>query len=152
MTAKDDSEILYGNVEQNDYYYVWNTEPNACEKCKSMDGKTFDGANEIPDKPHPNCKCWIKRVKNPLTDPIQQYRDKIQKQKNLELEFEKLKGDVAILEDETKLNIDMIENELDAIEKFEYTINPEYLKHIDFEKIKEVKLDLEKEKAHQLKL
>jgi hypothetical protein len=37
---------------------------------------------------------WIERKKNPSTDPIQYRRDKIQEQKNLELEFEKLKGDL----------------------------------------------------------
>ena len=152
MTNEENTKTLYGNVEQNDYYYLWHSELGACEKCQAMDGKTFDDANTIPDKPHPNCKCWLERKKHPSSDPIQQRRDKIQEQKDLELEFEKLKGDVAVLENETKLNIDMIETELDSIEKFEYTINPEFLRPLDVEKIKDVKLKLEKEKAHQLEV
>ena len=92
--TEENTKTLYGNIEQNDYYYEWHSEPGACEKCQSMDGKTFDDANTIPDKPHPNCKCWIERKKYPSSDPIEYHRDKIQEQKNLELEFEKLKGDL----------------------------------------------------------
>ena len=149
MTTEENTTTLYGNIEQNDYYYLWHSEPGACEKCQALDGKTFDDANTIPDKPHPNCKCWIERKKYPSSDPIQQRRDKIQEQKDLELEFEKLKGDLRCLEAECDRSIEIIDNELDTIEKFEYTINPEFLRPLDVEKIKEVKLELEKEKQKQ---
>ena len=152
MTNEEHTKTLYGNVNLNDYYFEWHSEPGACEKCQSMDGKTFDDANEIPDKPHPNCKCWIERKKYPSSDPIEQRRDKIQEQKDLELEFEKLKGDVAVLEDETELNIGMLETELETLEKFEYIINPEYLKPLDAEKIQEVKHHFEDEKINQQKV
>ena len=152
MTNEENTKTLYGNVNLNDYYFEWHSEPGACEKCQSMDGKTFDDANEIPDKPHPNCKCWIERKKYPSSDPIEQRRDKIQEQKDLELEFEKLKGDVAVLEDETELNIGMLETELETLEKFEYIINPEYLKPLDAEKIQEVKHHFEDEKINQQKV
>ena len=152
MTTEENTKTLYGNVNLNDYYFEWNAEPGACEKCQALDGKTFDDANKIPDKPHPNCKCWIERKKYPSSDPIQQRRDKIQEQKDLELEFEKLKGDVAVLEDETELNIDMLETELETLEKFEYIINPEYLKPLDAEKIQEVKHHFEDEKINQQKV
>ena len=143
--TEENTKILYGNIEQNDYYYKWHSEPGACEKCQSMDGKTFDDANTIPDKPHPNCKCWIERKKNPSTDPIQYHRDKIQEQKNLELEFEKLKGDLRCLEAECDKSIEIIDNELDTIEQVEYTINPEYLKPLDVE-IKNTKKNLSNSK------
>ena len=147
--SEENTKTLYGNVNLNDYYFEWHSEPGACEKCQALDGKTFDDANTIPDKPHPNCKCWIERKKNPSTDPIQYHRDKIQEQKNLELEFEKLNGDLRCLEAECDKSIEIIDNELDTIEKFEYTINPEYLKPLDVEKVKEVKLELEKAKETQ---
>ena len=59
MTTEENTTTLYGNIEQNDYYYLWHSEPGACEKCQALDGKTFDDANTIPDKPHPNCKCFL---------------------------------------------------------------------------------------------
>ncbi|MBR6098264.1 hypothetical protein IKP85_00795 [bacterium] len=149
--TEEKTKTLYGNVNLNDYYFEWHSEPGACEKCQALDGKTFDDANTIPDKPHPNCKCWIERKKNPSTDPIQQHRDKIQEQKDLELEFEKLKGDLRCLEAECDKSIEIIDNELDTIEKFEYTINPEYLKPLDVEKIQEVKQELENNKQEVIK-
>ena len=151
MTNEENAKTLYGNVEQNDYYYLWHSEPGACEKCLSMDGKTFDDANTIPDKPHPNCKCWIERKKNPSTDPIQYHREKIQERKNLELEFEKLNGDLRCIEAECNKSIEIINNELDTIEQIEYTINPEYLKPLDVEKIQEVKQELENNKQEVIK-
>ena len=150
--AEENTKTLYGNVELNDYYYLWHSEPGACEKCQALDGKTFDDANTIPDKPHPNCKCWIERKKYPSSDPIQYHRDIIQEQKDLELEFEKLKGDLRCLEAECDKSIEIIDNELDTIEKFEYTINPEYLKPLDVEKIQEVKSELTDAKINQQKV
>ena len=149
--TEENTKTLYGNIEQNDYYYEWHSEPGACEKCQSMDGKTFDDANTIPDKPHPNCKCWIERKKYPSSDPIEYHRDKIQEQKDLELEFEKLKGDLSCLEAECDKSIEIIDNELDTIEQVEYTINPEYLKPLDVEKIQEVKQELENNKQEVMK-
>ena len=151
MTNEENAKTLYGNVNLNNYYYLWHSEPGACEKCQSMDGKTFDDANTIPDKPHPNCKCWLERKKHPSSDPIQQRRDKIQEQKDLELEFEKLKGDLRCLEAECDKSIEIIDNELDTIEQIEYTINPEYLKPLDVEKIQEVKQELENNKQEVIK-
>ena len=151
MTNKENTKTLYGNVEQNDYYYLWHSEPGACEKCLSMDGKTFDDANTIPDKPHPNCKCWLERKKYISSDPIQYHRDKIQERKNLELEFEKLNGDLRCIEAECNKSIEIINNELDTIEQIEYTINPEYLKPLDVEKIQEVKQELENNKQEVMK-
>ena len=40
--TEENTKILYGNIEQNDYYYEWHSEPGACEKCQSMNGKTFE--------------------------------------------------------------------------------------------------------------
>ncbi len=151
MTTEENTKTLYGNVNLNDYYFEWHSEPGACEKCQALDGKTFDDANTIPDKPHPNCKCWIERKKYPSSDPIQQRRDKIQEQKDLELEFEKLKGDLRCLEAECDKSIEIIDNELDTIEQVEYTINPEYLKPLDVEKIQEVKQALENNKQEVIK-
>ncbi len=41
------------------FEYVWNTEPGACEVCQSLNGKRFTNPEDIPNKPHPNCRCWV---------------------------------------------------------------------------------------------
>ena len=45
-------------------YWIWKSEKgkNTCEKCKSLDGKIFYSEDEIPEKPHPNCKCEVVKV------------------------------------------------------------------------------------------
>jgi len=39
-------------------FWTVHPKPKACEKCKSMEGIKFD---EEPERPHPNCKCEIKK-------------------------------------------------------------------------------------------
>lgn len=50
-------ETLKGGISYN--RYVWRASANACEKCQSLDGAEYNSADEIPDFPHPNCKCYI---------------------------------------------------------------------------------------------
>lgn len=44
--------------------YVWLTsqDGDVCEECQSLDGTTYSNINEIPDKPHPNCRCYIELI------------------------------------------------------------------------------------------
>lgn len=51
---------LKGGISNN--VYVWHASDNACEKCQSLYGKEFDNIDDIPDRPHPNCKCYIETV------------------------------------------------------------------------------------------
>lgn len=46
--------------EKEDKNFFWTVTPkkNACEKCQALKGKTF---KKKPKRPHPNCKCEIKR-------------------------------------------------------------------------------------------
>ena len=92
---------LYGYVSKENLEYQWKSEPTACEVCKSMNGKIYQSANDIPDRPHPNCKCWIdvleKEPDEPITDPIKNYQEQLKDKKIDELELAKLLGDVKSL-------------------------------------------------------
>lgn len=55
-------EILKGGISFIEY--IWHTEAGACEKCQELDGQTFTNPNEIPDKIHPNCKCWVEVIEH----------------------------------------------------------------------------------------
>ena len=44
--------------------YVWQTEPNACEECKALDGTEYETKEDVPEKPHPNCKCKVVEIKD----------------------------------------------------------------------------------------
>ncbi|MDR0967689.1 MAG: glycoside hydrolase family protein [Rickettsiales bacterium] len=46
--------------EFNDEYhskYIWCAEDDACDECADLAGQIFT-EDEIPDLPHPNCRCW----------------------------------------------------------------------------------------------
>lgn len=48
------------------YKYVWHAEnsENTCAKCKELDGQIFDFYDEVPERPHPNCKCTVEVVED----------------------------------------------------------------------------------------
>lgn len=54
--------ILKGGISYNKY--VWHSEnsEHTCDACKSLDGKVFDSYDEVPERPHPNCRCTIEIV------------------------------------------------------------------------------------------
>ena len=53
-------EILKGYITND--RFVWNANEGACKKCTSMDNKMFVNKNDIPQKPHPNCKCRVEKI------------------------------------------------------------------------------------------
>lgn len=54
--------VLKGGISYN--HYVWHSEngEHTCDECKSLDGQVFDFYDEIPERPHPNCKCYVEIV------------------------------------------------------------------------------------------
>lgn len=56
--------VLKGGISytEGEIEYIWHTEDGACEKCQALNGLTFKNIDEIPDKPHPNCRCWVELV------------------------------------------------------------------------------------------
>ena len=74
---------LYGHVSKDNLQYEWKSEPGACKVCQAMDGTIYESANDIPDRPHPNCKCHIEIIEkentkssDPLNNLIQKKKDK----------------------------------------------------------------------------
>ena len=51
--------------------YIWHSEnsENTCDVCKSLDGKEFDFYDEVPERPHPNCKCTVEVVEENESKP-----------------------------------------------------------------------------------
>lgn len=64
LGEKDNIEniILKGGISYNKY--VWHSEnsENTCDICKSLEGQEFDFYDEVPQRPHPNCKCYVEIV------------------------------------------------------------------------------------------
>ncbi len=72
------ANLSWNRTFDNNKKYVWVTESgsNVCDVCKSLNGKIFSG-NEIPQKPHPNCRCAI--MEEPVYD---NYREKLKEIKS----------------------------------------------------------------------
>ena len=69
--------VLKGGISYNKY--VWHSENSekTCEKCKELNGQEFDYYDEVPERPHPNCRCTVEIVKGKIeTDGEKQPDDK----------------------------------------------------------------------------
>ncbi len=51
--------VLKGGISNT--RYIWHSENSetTCDECMSLDGQEFDFYDEIPERPHPNCKCYV---------------------------------------------------------------------------------------------
>ncbi len=56
--------VLKGGI--SNVKYVWHSEngENTCEECKALDGTEYDFDEEVPQRPHPNCKCTVEVVED----------------------------------------------------------------------------------------
>ncbi|MBI9079426.1 MAG: hypothetical protein JEY79_06765 [Pseudodesulfovibrio sp.] len=83
---------------KGDYYWIVHPKPKACEKCKAMEGKEF---TEEPERPHPNCKCEIKkhplrRQKRYINSSVKGYaRQTFVSGREVEISFEGISGRVT---------------------------------------------------------
>jgi len=48
--------------------YIWIAKGESCSACESLDSQEFKIIDEIPDKPHPNCDCFLQEVEAELCD------------------------------------------------------------------------------------
>ena len=110
----------YGKLTKEQIQYMWVSEAGACEKCQALDGKIYNTADEIPDKPHPNCKCWIDLIENQdaITDPIEEIRAEKREEESVKLELLKLDGDIKCLEDECDIGLERIEQDLQTLKGY----------------------------------
>ncbi len=122
----------YGKLKKEQIQYMWVSEAGACEKCQALDGKIYNTADEIPDKPHPNCKCWIDLIENQdaITDPIEQIRAEKREEESVKLELLKLEGDIKCLEDECKIGIMQIREDIELLDNCEKFIQDKEIKQI----------------------
>lgn len=59
---------LKNNNDESDIsdFFIWKTNSKACDTCLSLQGYYWS-AEDIPERPHPNCLCWIEYISN---DPM----------------------------------------------------------------------------------
>lgn len=62
FNSSENSELLKGYI--SNAKYVWHASGDSCEACQGLDGTEYDSVDDIPDKPHPNCNCYIEAVED----------------------------------------------------------------------------------------
>lgn len=57
-----ENKVLKGGVSYSKY--VWHSEngEHTCDVCADLDGQEFDYYDEVPERPHPNCRCYVEIV------------------------------------------------------------------------------------------
>lgn len=79
---------LEGGIENR--IYIWHSNGCACTRCQELDGSVYYSEKEIPDKPHPNCKCYIEVVQDDICDCLN----------DMLTEIDNLIGDANVLQSE----------------------------------------------------
>lgn len=62
----DEPVLLEGAV--SNAKYVWRSSNGSCDACMALDGTEYVLKEDIPEKPHPNCKCTIEELKDDDTE------------------------------------------------------------------------------------
>lgn len=88
MAKKLKGSVNYG-------VFVWHSSDEACEKCRALNNKRFNSIEEIPDKPHPNCRCWVDIIDDEEEKELYEYVQ----------DFDELISDAKSLSDEVDLGI-----------------------------------------------
>ncbi len=118
------SMVLKGKISytEGEIEYVWHSSDGACEKCQALNGLSFKNIDEIPDLPHPNCKCWVED-RNANND--------------------KNKGSTKLKDKEESCNCwDEIEEILNNIDKLDGDLKS------DIEEMQEIEADIKNEFSH----
>lgn len=76
-SAEQEEEYTLQHPDTGRYYWTVHPKDNACDKCQAMAGQVYETK---PDRPHPNCKCEIrkhenKRAKKIIMGRLDGYRD-----------------------------------------------------------------------------
>lgn len=116
--------LLKGRISYDEEsVYIWHSSKNACEKCLELNGKIFNSIDEIPDLPHPNCKCWVEDKKKEDNENCSCW-DKIEELLN---DADEMDGEINSIKEELEAYKQSIENEISAFKKeldeFEYEIS-----------------------------
>ena len=104
--------------------YKWVAEPNACDRCRSMNGMTYYSLDDIPEKPHPNCKCRLEANTQSASQTFyvnaSVYEDKTQETKE---EIYKMKTEIEKLDQKAQENLKEVEKQEKLIKEIENKID-----------------------------
>ena len=118
-----ESKVLKGGVSYNKY--VWHSEngEHTCDVCSELDGQEFDYYDEVPERPHPNCKCYVEIVEyedeNSAPEPSEDEEpcDVLEHVDELISKIESAKDEVNSYIEDLHADIEDYENDLERVNK-----------------------------------
>lgn len=117
LGEKDNIEniILKGGISYNKY--VWHSEnsENTCDICKSLERQEFDFYDEVPQRPHPNCKCYVEIVEYNDENSIPETNENEEPCDTID-EIEALISDIEGGIQESERLVDEVETEVQDLE------------------------------------
>lgn len=129
--GNNETKVLKGGVSNNKY--VWHSEngEHTCDVCVDLDGQEFDYYDEVPERPHPNCRCYVEIVEyddensSPETSEDEAPCDVLEQVDELINEIESAKDEVNSHIEDLQTDIEDYENDL-TIE----ILSEDYGKHL----------------------
>ncbi len=132
--------LLKGGISYNKY--IWHSEnsENTCDICKSLDGKEFDFYEEVPERPHPNCRCMVEVVEKKESNTSNNDAELCDSIYEIEAMIDDIEGNIKETEtllSEVETNVQDLENDVlrvqnliqDADNTLE-NLSAEYGKHL----------------------
>lgn len=150
----ENTPVLEGRITNS--RYIWHTNPNACQKCQDLDNTVYSNKSDVPDKPHPNCKCDVEEIEKKedrcdcLDDLFEQIDNLVSSAENLLKEvndYIKYFSDLINYKVRNSIAKTILDNCVDALNQIVGTIS-DFIK--DYSNIKD-KFYHSKEKCNNLK-
>ena len=111
-----ETKVLKGGVSYNKY--IWHSEngEHTCDVCADLDGQEFDYYDEVPERPHPNCKCYVEIVEYDDENSIPETNENEEPCDTID-EIEALISDIEGGIQESESLVDEVETEVQDLEK-----------------------------------
>lgn len=125
--------VLKGGISNT--RYIWHSEkgPNTCSKCAELDGTQYSFEDEVPERPHPNCKCYVEVVEDnnensnselcECADYIEQIEQVVMDLKSLDQDVQYEIQSIETIVSDTEVTIKDLDETLDLLE-------PQYGRHL----------------------
>lgn len=134
------STLLKGGI--SNLSYIWHSEnsESTCEECAALDGTQYGLEDEIPERPHPNCQCYVEIVGN-LDDEeeeedeepcncVEQLEELIEKLEEIVAGAENLTNEMETDNEDTEERESNIENIIFELDGDLELLSEEYGQHL----------------------
>ncbi len=103
--------------------YIWHANGDKpCELCEELDGTEYEFADEVPDRPHPNCNCYIEEVCENDNEEDEEMCDGVEEvEQNLE-DADEASGEIESIKEDSDANEDETNSLIDEIQSFSETV------------------------------